>query len=66
MESINLPKNHYRNSDLQKQASLLREKIASTKYLEVYCHLNNIDPNTFKKLNKKRINYIKNLPINYF
>ena len=66
MESINLPKNHYRKSDLQKQACLLREKIASTKYLEVYCHLNNIDPNTFKKLNKKRINYIKNLPINYF
>ena len=66
MESSNLPKNQYRKSDLKKQAFLIRKKIASTKYLEVYCHLNNIDPNTFKKLNKKRINYIKNLPINYF
>ena len=49
MESSNLLKNHNQKSDLKKQAFLLRKKIASTKYLEVYCHLNNIDPNTFKK-----------------
>ena len=53
MESINLPNNQYRKSNPKKQAFLIKKKIASTKYREVYCNLNNIDPNTFEKLNKE-------------
>ena len=66
MEASRLPENKTRKRDLKKKAFIIRKKISSTKYLEVYCHHNNVDPNTFGKIDKKRINYIKNLPINYF
>ena len=49
MESSSLTKNNLEKEDLKKQTLHIGKKIASTKYLEVYCHLNNIDPNTFKK-----------------
>ena len=51
MDSNKLSNKQYRKLDLKKQKFLTRKKIASIKYLEVYSHLNNIDPNTFKKLN---------------
>ena len=66
MESSTLSKSKLEKEDLKKQALIIRKKISSTKYLEVYFHLNNIDPNTFERVEKKQINFIKNLPTNYF
>ena len=66
MESSTLSKNKLEKEDLKKQALIIRKKISSTKYLEVYFYHYNIDPNTFERVEKKQINFIKNLPTNYF
>ena len=66
MESSALSKNKLEKEDLKKHALIIRKKISSTKYLEVFFFINNIDPNTFERVDKKQINFIKNLPTNYF
>ena len=47
---------------LLNKAKKIRLKISSTKYLEVYCHKNNIDPITFKIENHNKLNFTKDLP----
>ena len=66
MEAFTLSKNKFEKRELKEKTFIIRKKISSTKYLEIYCHLNNIDPNTFERVDKKQMNFIKNLPTNYF